>query len=105
MLLHLKDLETGTSNGGRMWVSIGEECFPEEGWYDLPGIVLEWWRNDIRTFGDGVTDFCELIFMDGPYRIRLRRTEGRIYATCLDAGHIVIEPVEIDFAAFCRSVP
>ncbi len=41
MRLHLDDLECGTAKGGRIWFSIGENCFLEEGWYDLPGDFLE----------------------------------------------------------------
>ncbi len=104
MLLHLGDLESGGSRGGRIWFSIGEACFPEEGWYDLPGILLENWMPSLRSFADGHTDFCELSFMDGPYVVRLRRVGERVTVSCLERGRAVQEQVQIDFSVFWKSV-
>ena len=102
MILHLRDLEPAPSGGGRIWLQIGTECFPEEGWYDLPGILLEYWRRDLRAFADGVTASCKLGFMDGPYCVRLHRKDGRVYASCMEHDRIVIDSVSVDFSAFWR---
>lgn len=76
MLLHLDDLEFGGSKGGRIWLTIGETAFPEEGWYDLPGVLLEQWMPGLESFFLGNTDSCELHFMDGPYKVCLNRAGG-----------------------------
>lgn len=104
MILHLSDLENEPNNGGRMWVSIGGKCFPEEGWYDLPGILLQYWKKDLIAFADGRTDTCELLFMDGPFCIKIQRLEEPVTAVCLDSDRVAIGPVEIDFDIFWESV-
>ena len=104
MILHLSDLEKEPNNGGRMWVSIGGKCFPEEGWYDLPGILLQYWKKDLIAFAEGRTDTCELLFMDGPFRIKIQRLEEPVTAVCLDSNRVAIGPVEIDFDIFWESV-
>ena len=105
MILHVHDLESAPSRGGRIWLEIGMDCFPEEGWYDLPGILLEYWKRDLRAFADGATDSCKLFFMDGPYCVKLHRKDGQVYTACQDGERIVIGPVAIDFSAFWRSIP
>ena len=104
MILHLDDLEMGASRGGRIWLSIGEVCFPEEGWYDLPGVLLERWMPQLESFFLGNTDSCELGFMDGPYKVRLRRTEGRTNVSCLYQKRIVVQDTQIDPDGFRESV-
>ena len=104
MILHLSDLEKEPNNGGRMWVSIGGKCFPEEGWYDLPGILLQYWKKDLIAFADGRIDTCELLFMDGPFRIKIQRLEEPVTAVCMDSDRVAIGPVEIDFDIFWESV-
>ena len=104
MILQLSDLEKEPNHGGRMWFSIGSECFPEEGWYDLPGILLQYWKKDLNAFADGRTDTCELLFMDGPYRVKIQRSEGRVTAVCLDSERVSIGPVDIDFDIFWNHI-
>lgn len=104
MILHLSDLEQEPNHGGRMWVSIGGECFPEKGWYDLPGILLKYWKKDLGAFANGDTNSCELFFMDGPYRVKIQRAEDRITVVCMDSGRVAIDSVNIDFEAFWNSV-
>ena len=104
MILHLSDLEKEPNHGGRIWLDFGEKCFPEEGWYDLPGVLLESWMPQLESFFLGNTDFCELCFMDGPYKVRLRRTEERTTVICLDQKRIVVRDTQIDPGAFRESV-
>lgn len=104
MLLHLDTLEFGSSNGGRIWLTVGAYAFPEEGWYDLPGILLETWMPGLNSFFLGNTDFCELCFMDGPYKVRLHRAGERVTAVCLEQSKVTIPETRIDLAAFRDSV-
>ncbi len=103
MILHLDDLETGTSKGGRIWLDFGEKCFPEEKWYDLPGTLLEYWLPALRSFADGHTDFCKLGFLDGPYAVWLLRKPDAVRATCMVQGRAVLER-QVDFPTFWDSV-
>ena len=105
MRLHLEDLETGRqSNGGRIWLELGAESFPEEGWYDLPGVLLEIWKSGLESFFLGNTDSCELQFMDGPYRVRLRREGEQVSTVCLEQNRVRIPETQIDLPEFCDSV-
>lgn len=103
MILHLDDLETGTLKGGRIWLDFGEEHFPEEGWYDLPGILLEIWLPVLQSFADGHTDTCKLSFMDGPYAFRLCRAGENVSVICTERGRTVLER-QVDFPGFQDSV-
>ena len=49
-------------------------------------------------------DTCELLFMDGPYRIKIQRLGERVSAVCLDSDRVSIGPVDIDFDIFWESV-
>jgi hypothetical protein len=104
VILHVDDLEMGTSKGGRIWFSIGDTCFPEVGWYDLHGVLLVSWMPQLESFFRGNTDYSELCFMDGPYKVRLRRTEERTTVSCLDHKRIVVQDAQIDPDAFRESV-
>lgn len=104
MLLHLEDLEFGASNGGRIWLTIGEQAFPDEGWYDLPGILLETWMPGLNSFFLGNSDSCELQFMDGPYEVRLHRAEERVTAVFWEQNRAAIPETEIDLPVFWHSV-
>ncbi|MBR7178504.1 MAG: hypothetical protein IKD27_03165 [Oscillospiraceae bacterium] len=103
MFLHLDNLETEPSKGGSIWLTIGEASFPEEGWYDLPGTLLEYWLPALQSFADGHTDFCKLGFLDGPYAVWLLRKADAVQVTCMEQGKAVLER-QIDFAGFWNSV-
>ena len=103
MILHLNDLETGISKGGRIWLDFGEEQFPEKGWYDLPGTLLEFWLPALQSFADGHTDFCKLGFLDGPYAVWLLRKPDAVWVTCMEQGSAVLEQ-PVDFPGFWDSV-
>ena len=103
MILHLEDLESGASKGGRIWLTVGETCFPEEGWYDLPGVLLEHWTPALESFANGHSDLCKLTFMDGPYHATLQRQQDAILVKCVEQGRIVLEQ-RIDFPGFWASV-
>lgn len=104
MLLHLDELEFGGSKGGRIWLTIGDTAFPEEGWYDLPGVLLEQWMPGLESCFLGNTDSCELCFMDGPYKVRLNRAEARVSVVCLEQNRVTIPETGIDLDAFRDSV-
>lgn len=104
MILCLQDLESGSSAGGRIWLNIGgETCFPEAGWYDLPGVLLDYWIPALNSFADGHTDFCKLGFMDGPYGARLERDGNTVWVSCMECGREVLRQ-QIDFPLFMESV-
>ncbi len=112
MRLYLDDLQFaadrpnyGFSVGGTLLVSVADTYFPSENWYDMVWLDLKSWIPGLISFGLGHTDSCVLAFMDGPYVIRLERTNDHvIQANCLRDSASVIPKLEIDFRYFIRSV-
>ena len=102
MTLHVEDLEIGAS-GGRIWLDFGGRCFPEEGWYELPGVLLEYWIPALESFAAGHTDFCKLGFLDGPYALWLTRKRDAVWVSCMEQGKCMREE-KIDFSDFWNSV-
>ena len=104
MILCLQDLEPGNSSGGKIWLNIGETVsFPESGWYDLPGVLLEYWIPALESFAAGHTDFCKLGFLDGPYGVWLDRDGESVWVSCMERGREVLRQ-QIDFPLFMESV-
>lgn len=57
--------------GGEIFVQVGDFHFPEVGWWDMPVAVLLQWGEVLSTAKN--TDQIDLVFFDGPYRLRLMR--------------------------------
>lgn len=56
-----------------MWFNINGVDYPENGWFDNPGIVLQWWTiglTNIRAGGE--TAFK---FMEGPFELKVRQLD------------------------------
>lgn len=90
--------------GGTIYFSVGNVCFPDEGWYDLVSVDLERWLPSIISFAFNHTDFCDLVFMDGPAQIHFSRREGGVIAVCTYGGRVEVPETEIDFTELIQSV-
>ena len=91
--------------GGTIYFSIGEVCFPEEGWYDLVSEDLANWLPKIVSFAQNHTDSCELCFMDGPAKVEISRCyDGEISVTCIYNNKISANHTDIDHTMFFKSV-
>ena len=110
MLLHLKDIDGNAlpehmSIGGTVYLQIGDSYFPEENWYDRVDLIFTHWVAELHSFYHGSTDYCQLMFWDGPCRARLMRSADCIVTVqCVYDQKIVIGETEIDQGCFIRSV-
>lgn len=73
----------GGAVAGQLHVETDDLCFPDDGWWDFPLVVLGWWLTTLRTAS--ASDF-ELRFMDGPFRINCSRRDDRVEFVCVRGG-------------------
>ncbi|WP_034342456.1 hypothetical protein [Deinococcus misasensis] len=62
-----------------MWLTLNDRCYPNQGWWDNPGIVLGWWANALLTLHGSKS--ATFVFMEGPYCLRLEKKEHGIEVT------------------------
>lgn len=95
----------GYSSGGEIYFSVGDHFFPAENWYDCLWQDLQTWLPGLISFGSSHTDSCELIFMDGPYTIRLfRREDGAICADFLREQKQIDSQMNVDLRTLLKSI-
>ena len=93
------------SDGGIMYITIGEKAFPGLEWYDMVLCNLKRWVPDLISFGFNHTDSCVLTFMDGPCEIKLNRQgDGQIQVCCYRDHKLEIPNTVIDLSVFLKSV-
>lgn len=62
---------------GEIFFQVGSELFPEENWSDFIVVVLGWWLNALKKFCESGDTLFEMVFMDGPLKIRSKlKTES-----------------------------
>ena len=110
MILKLDSIDEQSSEkmsaiGGRIYLQIGDQFFPEEHWYDYASILMNHWLPMITSFIHGSTDSCRLTFMDGPYYVSMcRSTDSTVRVSCfLDQKKLIMD-TEIDPIQFADSV-
>lgn len=62
---------------GPLWISIGAQLFPRAGWVDYPIAALANWTHrclQLKSVGDS----AQLIFFEGPVRIRIEQVEDQM---------------------------
>ncbi len=59
---------------GQCAIRAGGDAFPEHEWSDFVVVVLGWWLSELHTAEVG--ESVELLFMDGPYLVRVEPTSG-----------------------------
>lgn len=81
----LKQSKSGTAHGP-LWVSIGGHVFPNALWTDFVVAALANWTQrclELKSVGDS----AQLVFFEGPVRIRLEQLEDQLVKiTAVDAG-------------------
>ena len=108
--VHLDSIQIYPSNtldrvGGTIYFTIGDTCFPEEGWYDLISEDFPNWLPKIVSFARNHTDICELCFMDGPAKVRLLRFDSvNISVTCIYNNEISVSQTDFDPVVFYKSI-
>ena len=94
-----------SSIGGRIYLQIGEQFFPEEQWYDCASVLLDHWIPLITSFLHGSTQSCKLAFMDGPCHVLLRRlSDSSVAVDCFYDQKKVLSDAVIDPILFADSV-
>jgi hypothetical protein len=61
---------------GRVWFVLDGQVFPERRWSDLIVKVLGWWIEELLRGQSTDETSMTLLFMDGPYSVRLREQSG-----------------------------
>lgn len=110
--LHLKDVDFEPSQvnkrlsvGAVLYVSVGDKFFPTDQWYDMLSFNFETWISGLLSFAEHHTDSCVLLFMDGPYQLKLERQSLSVVKAFFYKDHKEqIPQTEIDFADFLASV-
>ena len=90
---------------GCIYVLVGDMYFPSYQWFDLISANFELWIPNLISFANRHTDSAVLMFMDGPYQIKLMRGKnGSVHASCLENPDRQLIIAEIDFEVFLDSV-
>ncbi len=56
----------------------GEAAYPEEQWLDFGSVIIGWWLVAAKSLLEGAVE-AELLFMDGPYRVKARRVGTMVH--------------------------
>ncbi len=77
-------------------------AYPEEGWSDIPVVVLGWWLKGITAFlNDGSQTFSGR-FMDGPYEFTVRRLTSQTAEVSWRSGGA--SPRTVDISLLLQSL-
>ena len=68
---------------GSIWIDLGRQQFPENGWNDFVVVVLGWWASAADRLLSGESDQEAVNFMDAPYRVHVTRSSA-------DAWNVVL---------------
>ena len=79
---------------GEVYFRGGQFSFPTSGWTDIAVGLCLYWIETLREIQTGNTEHGTVHFMDGPYKVRLRRVAG-------DSVHVeMIESREQDLTKY-----
>ncbi len=65
-----------------IWLEIDGVAFPYADWNDFSYTLLCWWSDALFSYTDSTKSF-EWLFMDGPYRIAIRRSGDGLQLSCM----------------------
>ena len=65
------------------WENCGE-YYPEKNWIDFGGVILGWWLVACRHLKKNSS--CDLMFMDGPYRMKAFNSSNETFIRCRNLG-------------------
>jgi hypothetical protein len=66
---------------GILHFSFGDNHFPGLGWSDFVLVILGWWIAALRSNDRNIL----LEFMDGPYRLRVTRSDDAATLDCIES--------------------
>lgn len=59
-----------------IYFKINEFFYPEEGWNDFVIVILNWWLYAFKNFQSLNNDSFEMLFMDGPLKVKAKKNEN-----------------------------
>lgn len=77
-------------------------AYPEEQWLDFGSVLLSWWLVAAKSLLDGATE-AELPFMDGPFRLKVRRIGNLLHVSADDQPWQWRTPLETFVAELLRA--
>lgn len=72
-----------------IYIEVNERIYPDRSWMDFGAVILGWWQRACVELLEGNKEVA-FVFMDGPYRLRLKQQleEGKLL--CLTYGDEVL---------------
>lgn len=62
---------------GEIYFKVGDCYFPQYRWTDFAIVILYWWIEAItKTVKSSKKTSCEMLFMDGPFEIKVRKYDN-----------------------------
>jgi hypothetical protein len=92
---------------GAIWLKIGEQAFPDEGWTDFVVTLLEWWTNGLLRLASNSRATEKVPFMDGPYGVWISiSSPGVLHLRALAGSNLQnqVASGETDFAVFAQEL-
>lgn len=91
---------------GEIWLRVDGVAFPADGWADFVVVVLGWWADAAAELIAGNAGPIEVNFMEGPYRARLRLSEGGWNLDLVERGRrvLVLRSALVDGQLLSKSI-
>jgi hypothetical protein len=63
------EITASGATSGRIWMTLGEVAFPEEGWFDFPVVVTTLWLDLLSELLSGKVSRGQVRFMEGSFTV------------------------------------
>jgi hypothetical protein len=70
---------------GEVWLTDDEFAFPGPRWTDMAAAFCVAWNQSLQELENGSKKTVEVSFMDGPYKVDLRLSEGSVQIKMIDS--------------------
>lgn len=90
---------------GIVYAEIEGGPFPERQWSDSVVVVLSSWIESLNGLITGASDSTSLRFMDGPFRLDLKRVANGVHVCAVDSRRqdVVVAEVDTELEVIRRS--
>jgi hypothetical protein len=92
---------------GAIWLELGEQAFPGEGWTDFVVTLLEWWTNGLLRLASNSRATERVPFMEGPYGVWISiSSPGVLHLRALAGSNLQnqVASGDTDFAVFAQEL-
>ncbi|GAA1867449.1 hypothetical protein [Asanoa iriomotensis] len=87
---------------GNIWISYGDQHFPELGWNDMPVAFLVELVGVVRRLA--VSESRRVLFFDGPFWIDLTRTRDSLLIARGRSNEVPLQAMNVELEAFITNV-